>query len=72
MFFVDLQTTCTCMSLYNFTSIYNYPSLRCSLCFFGLFFSTIDLQYISHLKQKIVENDVKLQVYMYVCKMSKF
>ena len=36
------------------------------------FFSTIGLQYISHLKQKIVENNGKLQVYMYVCKMSKF
>ena len=70
MFFVDVQTTC--MSLYNFTSIYNYPSLQYSLCFFGFFFSTIGLQYISHLKQKIVENNVKLQVYMYVCKMSKF
>ena len=38
-----------------------YPSLRYSLCFFGLFFLfTIGLQYISHLKQKIVENNVKL------------
>ena len=37
------------------------------------FLSTIGLQYISHLKQKknIVENNVKLQVYMYVCKISK-
>ena len=55
MFLVDVQTTC--MSLYNFSvSITAVQSLFLR----SFFLFTIGLQYISHLKQKIVENNVKL------------